>query len=248
MPIRGLPENLVGERLVQVSDLHIGPQVDSDYLLRVLRTVRELEPAFVVYTGDFITAKSSIDDNARRVFGQLVQGSLGTFGILGNHDYGRGWKSFDVAEEVVSLSANAGVAILRNQVAKVSGLSVLGFDDLWAERFSLSEGLAQLQLNEPCVAMVHNPDAVDEPGWDDFRGWILSGHTHGGQCKPPFLDPPLLPVRNRRYTSGEFELSGERRLYISRGVGHLIRVRFNARPEITVFELERESDNGPRSV
>lgn len=248
MPIRGLPANLVGARLIQVSDLHIGPQVDSDYLLRVLRTVRELEPAIVVYTGDFVTAESSIDNIARWVFDKLVQGSLGTFGILGNHDYGRGWESFDVAEEVVSLSAKAGVTILRNQVANVGGLSVLGFDDLWAEQFSLSEGLAQLQLNEPCVAMVHNPDAVDEPGWGNFRGWILSGHTHGGQCKPPFLDPPLLPVRNRRYTSGEFELSGERRLYISRGVGHLIRVRFNARPEITVFELERESDNGERSV
>jgi predicted MPP superfamily phosphohydrolase len=68
-------------------------------------------------------------------------------------------------------------------------------------------------------------------------GWILSGHTHGGQCKPPFLTPPLLPVRNRRYTAGEFALDGGRRLYISRGVGHLRQVRFNVRPEVTVFEL-----------
>jgi predicted MPP superfamily phosphohydrolase len=59
----------------------------------------------------------------------------------------------------------------------------------------------------------------------------------GGQCKPPFLPPPLLPVRNKRYTSGEFALAGDRRLYISRGVGHLLRVRFNVRPEVTLFEL-----------
>jgi uncharacterized protein len=68
-------------------------------------------------------------------------------------------------------------------------------------------------------------------------GGMLSGHTHGGQCKPPFLPPPLLPVQNRRYTCGEFELPGDRRLYISRGVGHLLQVRINVWPEVTLFEL-----------
>jgi uncharacterized protein len=67
---------------------------------------------------------------------------------------------------------------------------------------------------------------------------VLSGHTHGGQCKPPFLPPPLLPVENRRYTSGVFELSRHRMLYISRGIGHLLQVRINARPEVTLFELQ----------
>ena len=58
-----------------------------------------------------------------------------------------------------------------------------------------------------------------------------------GQCKPPFLPAPLLPVKNRRYSSGEIALEGNRRLYISRGVGHLLHVRFNVRPEVTVFRL-----------
>ena len=69
------------------------------------------------------------------------------------------------------------------------------------------------------------------------RGWILSGHTHGGQCKPPFLPPPIIPVKNKRYTAGEFDLGDGRPLYINRGLGHLIRARFNARPEVTVFRL-----------
>ncbi len=87
------------------------------------------------------------------------------------------------------------------------------------------------------IVLSHNPDTVDLPGWGNYEGWILSGHAHGGQCKPPFLPPPLLPVRNRRYTAGEFALDGGRRMYISRGVGHLLQVRFNVRPEVTVFEL-----------
>jgi hypothetical protein len=70
-----------------------------------------------------------------------------------------------------------------------------------------------------------------------FVGW--AGHTHGGQCKPPFLPPPMLPVKNKRYTAGKFELANDRTLYINRALGHLWQVRFNVRPEITFFELEK---------
>jgi predicted MPP superfamily phosphohydrolase len=97
--------------------------------------------------------------------------------------------------------------------------------------------LAKLRPAEPTIVLCHNPDVADLSVWGQFQGWILSGHTHGGQCKPPFLPPPLLPVRNRRYTSGEFDLGDDRFMYINRGLGHILRVRFNARPEITVFRL-----------
>ena len=74
--------------------------------------------------------------------------------------------------------------------------------------------------------------------WGDYAGWIFAGHTHGGQCKPPFLPPPLLPVKNKHYTAGEFSLSGGQRMYISRGVGHLLQVRFGVRPEVTLFDMK----------
>jgi predicted MPP superfamily phosphohydrolase len=85
--------------------------------------------------------------------------------------------------------------------------------------------------------MAHNPDVVDRPGWNGYAGWILSGHTHGGQVRPPFLPPPQLPVQNRRYSAGAFEVAGDRHLYVNRGIGYVARVRFNVRPEITAFTL-----------
>ena len=78
---------------------------------------------------------------------------------------------------------------------------------------------------------------MDDLSWEGYTGWVLAGHTHGGQCKPPFLPPPVLPVKNRRYTSGEIAVDSGRTLYISRGVGHLLKARFNVRPEITLFTL-----------
>ena len=92
-------------------------------------------------------------------------------------------------------------------------------------------------MNKATILLCHNPDGVDKPQWPGYRGWILAGHTHGGQCKPPFLPPPLLPVRNKRYTAGEIDLTDGTRMYINRGLGHLLRVRFNVRPRVTIFKL-----------
>ena len=72
-----------------------------------------------------------------------------------------------------------------------------------------------------------------------YQGWVLAGHTHGGQCKLPFLRPPRVPVENPRYVAGEVDVGDGRRLYINRALGHLLPVRFNVRPEITAFRLRR---------
>jgi predicted MPP superfamily phosphohydrolase len=237
--ISHLPENLLGWRLVQLSDLHIGPRVDDGYLKRSFQRVRELSPEFVVYTGDFTTHEAGVFDHARRMFAHLPLGRHGTVGVLGNHDYGPGWSHPEVAMQIAALATDAGVRLLRNEVVEVGGFHVVGLDDVWAGRFDPAAGFRALRSGAAALALSHNPDTVDLGGWEGYSGWILAGHTHGGQCKPPFLPPPLLPVRNRRYTAGEFELSGGRRLYISRGIGHLLSVRFNVRPEITVFRLER---------
>ena len=55
--------------------------------------------------------------------------------------------------------------------------------------------------------------------------------------KPPFLPPPLVPVANRRYTQGAFDVGSGRHLYVNPGLGYHRRVRLNVRPEITVFTL-----------
>jgi uncharacterized protein len=239
LPVARLPQSLEGARLAQLSDRHIGPRVDDSYLLGVFARVQAASPEIVVYTGDFTTYSSNVLEHAGRMFANLPLGSRATFGILGNHDYGHNWLQPDLADALTSLARSAGVRILRNEVGHVDGLQVIGLDDLWAERFDVQKALAQTDLSQAAIALSHNPDTSDLPGWEKYSGWILAGHTHGGQCKPPFLPPPLLPVKNRRYTSGEFELSGGRRMYINRGVGYLLRVRFNARPEVTLFKLTR---------
>jgi len=240
LPVRHLPRDLDGRVLVQISDLHVGARVDETYMVGTLERVQALRPEFVVFTGDFVSYDAT-DRGARLrdALGHYPLGRLGTAAILGNHDYGPNWAHPEIADEITHAARIAGVTILRNDHALYSGLQIVGLDDVWGRRFSPERAFADADPAAATIALSHNPDTVDLSGWDNYDGWILSGHTHGGQCKPPFLPPPILPVRNKRYTAGEFSLAGGRRLYINRGVGHLTQVRFNVRPEVTVFRLER---------
>ena len=236
LPIRGLSPRLAGKTLVHLSDIHVGPRVTDDYVVETFKRVGQLRPDLVVLTGDLISYGVNVFTQMENVYRYFPTGRLATLAIPGNHDYGANWAHPEIAQRVVEAVRPFGIEMLRNEIREVEGLQIAGLDDLWANRFDVGP-VARLARDRAAIVLTHNPDTVDLPGWDTYDGWILAGHTHGGQCKPPFLPPPLLPVRNTRYTCGEFELSGNRRLYISRGVGHLIRVRFNVRPEVTVFEL-----------
>jgi predicted MPP superfamily phosphohydrolase len=240
LPIANLPTRWEGRTLVQLSDIHVGYRVSDEYLIRTFARVDNLKPDVVVFTGDFVSMNPDGTpplDQLKRVFEHVPRGEHATLGTLGNHDYGRDWSQAKMAERVVDVLKTSGVQVLRNEQTDVDGLSLVGLDELWAGRCDGRGVLRSVPDDTPRLVLCHNPDAADEDFWGGYQGWILAGHTHGGQCKPPFLPPPMLPVKNRRYTSGEFDLFDGRRMYINRGLGHLMRVRFNVRPEISVFRL-----------
>lgn len=263
MPLPNLPQALAGRTLLQLSDLHVGPRVDSGYLIEALQEAARLTPDIVVFTGDFISYRSSAQfDDLARVLAHAPRGSLATVAALGNHDFGVAWRQTEVADRVTEVVEGTGAAVLRNRVIEVHGLQIAGLGDYWTPDFGPPRPVRSLLSAPPSergapavrdaaavlervarekatIVLCHNPDVADEPIWGDLQGWVLAGHTHGGQCKPPFLPPPLLPVRNRRYTAGAFPIGAGRTLYINRGLGHLIQVRFNVRPELTLFTLER---------
>lgn len=238
LPIKHLPSTLEGKKLLQLSDLHIGPRVDSDYIRRTLESANQLNPELVVITGDFMTySDDSQIDEVSSILKALRIPPLGCFAILGNHDYGQGWKSGRVADLLSRRLSDLGIHVLRNETTSVQGLQLIGVDDLWGPNYDAVKALKSINKGQAVLALCHNPDAQDLVEWKSYEGWVLAGHTHGGQCKPPFLPPPMLPVMNRRYTSGVIDLGSGRQLYINRGVGYLMRVRFNARPEMTLFQL-----------
>ncbi len=238
MPMRNLPHGLAGKTLVQISDLHIG-STDEAYLLSTIDTVNSLCPDIIVVTGDIIDHYfPNAIDAVTRVFAALRPGSIATIGCLGNHDYGRRWSDINVAAGVADAMNDLGIPILRDQRVDIAGLPFFGLDDLWTPKFYARDVLRSADDSVDSVCLCHNPDVCDRNVWSDFHGIVLAGHTHGGQCKPPWMSPPRLPLQNREYASGLFRLDENRRLYVNRGLGYGYKARFNCRPEITRFTLE----------
>ncbi len=239
MPLKNLPNHLEGKTVMQISDLHVGDRFNWQYLIDSLEKSKAFNPDFVVYTGDYTSYKSPKQfDQLSKVLPSFVKGTMGTVGIFGNHDYGKNWREPEVANALETMLTEAGVTMLRNAQTNINGLNIIGLDDFWGTNFNPQNVMPNVDLQQANLLLCHNPDVMDQPIWANYDSWVLSGHTHGGQVKPPFLDAPLVPVKNKKYTQGKFDFEDGRTLYINRALGHLWQVRFNVRPEITVFTLE----------
>jgi uncharacterized protein len=242
MPIKHLPKKLIGSTLMQISDIHVGNRFDRKFIIDSFKKAKKYEPEFVVYTGDFVSYDSEEQlEQLKEVMEDVVLGTKGTIAILGNHDYGKNWSQYEVADEIASILRSKGITVLRNAQKSIEGLNFIGLDDYWGTNYHPFEVMSNVNLDIANITLSHNPDTVDHEFWNGYDSWILSGHTHGGQCKPPFLNPPMLPVKNKKYSAGKIDLEDGRTLYINRALGHLWQVRFNVRPEITLFELENIS-------
>ncbi|RYD72738.1 MAG: phosphoesterase, partial [Sphingobacteriales bacterium] len=236
-----LPDELVGKTLMQISDIHVGKRFDHRFIIESFAEAKKFEPDFVVYTGDYISLHKNevMYHELDEVLQNTVKGRLETLAILGNHDYGHNWMQNEIANNITQRLTANGITVLRNSQQEKAGLNFIGFDDYWGTNFNPALAMQQFDAGKANIVLCHNPDVCDLDVWGNFEGWILAGHTHGGQCKPPFLRAPMLPVKNKKYARGKITLSQQRTLYINRALGHLWQIRFNVRPEITLFKLEK---------
>ena len=165
----------------------------------------------------------------------------------GNHDYAVFSDSMtanrlDAQQRFADLQ-RVGIRVLRNEALGIlrdgQRLWLVGLDDLWGGGgVDLPKALAGVPEAEPRIYLEHNPDAIARIAAAP-PGLILCGHTHGGQVVIPGLGPPLVPVRDRRFLRGPHRLGGHR-IYVTSGIGYIIRVRFCCPPEVVLLRLVRD--------
>ena len=118
-----------------------------------------------------------------------------------------------------------------------SKLWLAGAGDLWEDHKSLDGLLSTIPKSDCRIVLAHNPDTADTE-FSSRVDLMISGHTHGGQVRIPFVGTPVLPVRNKTYSSGLKTSLRGKKVFISRGIGWAVYpVRFNCFPEIAVLEL-----------
>jgi len=244
-----LPKAFHGFRIAQLSDIHIGPFMPAEEIRKYVQITNELHPDLILLTGDFITWDRETQEPAVEALSGL-KAPFGVLGCLGNHEL---W--YEVEDSITQLFAARNIRMLRQANAELhSGGETLNFIgvDFQSVRAMGPPGVPSARkylegverLTQPQTANIllsHNPNTFDraaELGID----LSLAGHTHGGQVTLEFIHPSLSPSRLiTNYVKGWFK-KGQSQLYVNRGIGTMfVPIRVGAPPEITVFELVRES-------
>ena len=244
MPIRNLPVSFEGFRIVQLTDLHAGDDVPTSYLKRVIEKVITAHPDLVVITGDLVTHAVDYVNPICDLLGMIPRAGIQAVATFGNHDYKHGddgYSPIPLSEMLQQRLADNGIPVLRNQSMVITRadkrLWLVGLEDLWCGQFSPAVAFAGVPTGEPGDRPVAQSRYRRRIGQLRKPHWTLSGHTHGGQVRLPGVGALLVNVQNRQYQQGEFSLPHSK-LYVSRGVGYLRRVRLMCRPEVPTFVLQ----------
>jgi hypothetical protein len=214
-------------RIVQISDLHCDPKARLEPRLPGL--INSLKPDVIVFTGDAINSPEAVPLFQKTL--AAMEAPLGKFAVRGNWDYRSGWAIFDntgfqeMTLEAVRLEKD-GEPFMLCGISYYNG------------RIS-QHALNQLDSNTWNFLIHHGSSLVP---WlsDEPVDLYLCGHTHGGQVALPFYGALVtMSEHGKQYESGLYTV-GKMNVYVNRGIGMGglgPRVRFFARPEITLFEI-----------
>ena len=237
--LSGLHPDLEGLTILQLSDIHAGSLIDEARMATVARRAAALAPDLVVFTGDLLDASARAAEPFARGFAGL-RGRLGTFAVLGNHDYFAGPGA--AAEAVRAIGGttliNQGVRIERGSGSLFLG----GVDDpiawnLQTGRVDPEAALGKALRGETRIMLAHRPQLFPLCA-NAGAQLVLSGHTHGGQFafSPRFSMARLITP----YTMGLYR-RGPSQLYVHRGIGVVAGapLRLGSPPELALFTLRK---------
>ncbi len=234
IPVSNLPSNFNGFTIVQLTDLHYGFLMPLRVVEKIIYKINTLQKDVIVCTGDYVLERNGTTQ-IDTVWPHLMKlrANSGVYSVLGNHDH---WGD---TERSLYWLEKSGQNIRHKAVPIIKGEEKIwlgGAGDYLEDNLDIDKAFQHVPRSECKILLSHNPDSADT----DFKTRIdlmISGHTHGGQVIIPFVGPPILPVKNKSYSSG-FIRTGKTHLYISRGLGWaMLPVRFNCLPEISILKL-----------
>ena len=240
--IPGLPADLEGFRIVQLSDLQADRYTDSKRMQRYIDLANAQQPDLIVFGGDLVTRGTDHIEHGARMMSQL-HARLGVYACLGDHDY---WAD---ALAVATHLNQVGVTTVEDSVVVLAGsessLSLTVVTNVYNRRPS-SQTLARLRQQRPESAAVHlllshqpTRQIIDFARRNHYH-LMLSGHTHGGQIVfKPFGIPVSAAHLETRFYSGLYRY-GDLRLSVTNGLGlTLVPIRYQAPAEVTLLTLRR---------
>lgn len=222
-------------RVVVIADMHLGVYRDEHFMRRVVERINKLEDIdAVLIPGDFTYYPG---DRMEALFAALADLRFPTYAVLGNHD--SEMPGPPVRVELQQVLERNGVQFLHNTSVQMGAtdIQVLGLGDLWVDEseFGLIEEFSEA---DKLIVLVHNPDAVFEYS-SNTADLTVSGHTHGGQIRIPWLYKKVLVAVPSKYgfDRGLYQTENGQ-VFVTSGLGIVgLPFRLGVPPTIDVLEL-----------
>jgi uncharacterized protein len=235
VPIRGLPKDLDGLRIVQITDIHLSPFLSEREFAVAIDMANETRAKIALVTGDLITRPGDPLDACLRQLARL-RAEAGVLGCLGNHEtYAR------VENYVTEQGRRIGIEFLRHQAKQLRfGNATLNFAGVDYQRMHSHYLKGTEQLIVPGavnVMLSHNPDVFPVAAAQGYH-LTIAGHTHGGQVDVEILHQHINVARYfTPFVQGLYRRENSS-VYVSNGLGTIgVPVRLGAPPEISVIRL-----------
>ena len=235
------PERLNGFTVAMLSDFHYDPYFSIHPLHAAIAMVNRLHPDLIALTGDFVSVPL-VGDETKAAFAaepcarllRQMTAPHGLWAVMGNHD------DATDAEHVTHALQAENIRVLANQSEPIeqdgSRFWLAGVNDVISGTADLSKTMHGVPAGEPVILLAHEPDFADEASQYPID-LQLSGHSHGGQIRIPFLPPLYLPELAKKYVWGTYQV-GPLMLHTSAGLGTIgVPMRLNCPPEITLLTL-----------
>jgi len=237
------PERMNGFTIAVLSDFHYDPYFSIHPLRAAIAMVNRLRPDLIALTGDFVSvplvgdeAKGALTAEPCALLLRRMTARHGLWAVMGNHD-----DATDPAHVTHALQAE-NIQVLANQSEPIeqdgARFWLAGVNDVMSGTADLSKTVRRIPAGEAVILLAHEPDFADEASQYPID-LQLSGHSHGGQIRIPFLPPLYLPELAKKYIWGTYHV-GPLTLHTSAGLGTVgIPMRLNCPPEITLLTLRQ---------
>ncbi len=240
--LRRWPARLEGFTIALLSDFHYDHYFSEHPLHAAIAMVNSLQPDLIVLTGDFVSLPLFAKNDEEAAFAaepcsqllRQMQARHGLWAVMGNHDF---YSDPDIVTDALQTK---GIRVLANEAAAIEAEGarfwLAGVNDVLGQTADLQIALHDVPEDEATVLLVHEPDYADHVSRFpvDLQ---LSGHSHGGQVRLPYMNPLYLPDMAKKYVWGLYRIGGLT-LYTNPGLGTVgLPVRLNCPPEITLVTL-----------
>ena len=234
--LKNLPERFENYRITQLTDVHHSRILGIEEVIRVVQLAQQTRPDIFVLTGDYSTSYRRYIEPCAEALGSLSAPD-GVWAVLGNHDH------YTDSELTTRALERQRIVVLNNKNTSLRrGSDVLqlsGIDDWTWNATDWTKAFAGINKKTPTILLSHQPSVLEFEQTQNVS-LILSGHTHGGQIKIPWLGTPAkFATKDLRFAQGLFR-HHDVQLYVSSGTGVIgLPIRFGVRPEIAVLRLKR---------